>query len=382
MRNYLETIEELAKSKDLHEGAIKNFTKEILLKSSHVLNCRRSNIWLFEEKQTKLVCLLAYDVYKQGFTDGFTLRKEALPNYFKFLSKNKIIISNDAGIEPMNSELLESYIFPNKITSMIDVPLRSEGKMIGVICFEHVENVHDWTVQEEHFTQSVAQLLSLALETNKKREYRDQLEKIILQKEVLLSEINHRVKNNMAVIISLMNLQKHKTKDSYHEYLFEEIKNKVFSMSLIQQQLHTSGSLDSIDLANYLETLLSNLTDSYGLEKNINYKLDLEKNIELDISRAIPCGLISNEVLTNSFKYAFNDKSQTPELAIKLSISGGLIQLVFSDNGAGYDSINKQSGMGLELIHDLAEQIDATIDIKTKNGVTITLVFPNACSII
>ena len=133
MRNYLETIEELAKSKDLHEGAIKNFTKEILLKSSHVLNCRRSNIWLFEEKQTKLVCLLAYDVYKQGFTDGFTLRKEALPNYFKFLSKNKIIISNDTGIEPMNSELLESYIFPNKITSMIDVPLRSEGKMIGVV---------------------------------------------------------------------------------------------------------------------------------------------------------------------------------------------------------------------------------------------------------
>ncbi len=376
MRSYLEVIEEFAISEDLHKGEIENFTKEILMRSATTLNCTRCNIWLFENNQTKLVSLLAYNAVDNSFSNGMALMKDQYPNYFKFLKMNKIIVSNNASEEAINEELLENYIVPNKITSMIDVPLRSEGKMIGVLCFEHVKKLHIWSVEEENFTQSVAQLFSLALETKKKKDYRLQLENIINQKEVLISEINHRVKNNMAVIISLMNLQKRKTKDKYHAKLFEEIKDKVFSMSMIQEQLHTSGTINNIDLGVYLENLLINLNFSYGLEKQIKFNLDLQNKIVLDVSKAIPCGLISNEILTNSFKYAFVDENLTPELTIQLKQKGQFVELVFKDNGIGFHAKSLKSGMGLELIKDLANQIDATLQMNSDNGVGIKLVFP------
>ena len=121
--------------------------------------------------------LLAYDKKNNTFSNDISQVNDDLPKYFKFLKKNELNVSNDAISEPINAELLDSYIIPNKITSMIDVPLRSEGEMIGLICFEHTETPHVWTNDEKKFTQSLAQLLSLALETSKKKEYRIELEK-------------------------------------------------------------------------------------------------------------------------------------------------------------------------------------------------------------
>ncbi|MDC1451199.1 GAF domain-containing protein [Vicingaceae bacterium] len=166
---YLDTIEELSKSAYLHKGKIKKFTKEILIHSSESLLCDRFNAWLFEKDQTKLVSLLSYNRSDHSFNQEVSLSNESLPNDFKFFRKNELIVSDNARNEPMNSELLEGYIKPNKVTSMIDVPLRSEGKMIGVICFEHTNENHSWSDDEQKYTQSMAQLLSLALETNKKR---------------------------------------------------------------------------------------------------------------------------------------------------------------------------------------------------------------------
>lgn len=375
MHNYLETIEELSKSVGLDSGDIDVLTREILARSSNTLGCARCNSWLFEEGQSKLASLLAYTSSSKSFSYEAPLLMEQLPNYFRFLTMNKIIVSNNARDEPMNSELIDGYIAPNEIMSMIDVPLRAEGEMIGVICFEHVKKEHKWSDDEQRFTQAVGQLLSLALETKKKRVYRLELEKLVKQKEVLISEINHRVKNNMAVIISLLNLQNQKTQDPFHSKLFDEVKDKVFSMSMIQEQLHSSGNIDSIDLGSFLENLIANLNISYGQEKDIEINLEMDE-IGIDISRAIPCGLIANEILTNSFKYAFNEQNLLPKLDISLNITGSHGDLTFRDNGPGFDLNKATSGMGLELIKDLAEQIDATMSIAAEKGVLIKLLIP------
>lgn len=118
--------------------------------------CDRCNAWLFEKEQTKLVSLLSYNRSDHSFNQEVSLSNESLPNYFKFFRKNELIVSDNARNEPMNSELLEGYIKPNKVTSMIDVPLRSEGKMIGVICFEHTNENHSWSADEQKYTQSMA----------------------------------------------------------------------------------------------------------------------------------------------------------------------------------------------------------------------------------
>ena len=375
MHNYLKAIEELSKSDNLHGGEITDFTREILIIASNTLGCNGCSAWLFEEDQSKLVSILSYNRCENLFINQTTLNIAQLPNYFKLLKKNEIIVANNARKEPLISELLDSYILPYKITSMIDVPLRSEGKIIGAICFEHVIFQHTWTNDEQKFTQSLAQLLSLSLETRKKREYQIELERIIRQKEILISEVNHRVKNNMSIIISLINLQKQKTKDPYHEGLYEEIKDKVYSISMIQEQLNDIGNIESINLGRYLKNLVTNLNTSYGQEKGIEINLEMEK-VEVDISKAIPCGLIANEILTNSFKYAFDDQNKFPKLSIKLKQTDHTIELTFYDNGSGFDLNSPNSGMGLELIKDLSEQIDASIAFNTENGAVIKLLFP------
>ncbi len=182
---YIDVIEELSKSKYLRQGDITNFSKELLQIAAITLGCRRSNAWLFYKEQAILNSINAFDRETETFSIENSLSRNDLPNYFNYLTKNKIIVSSDAVASEMNAELIQGYIIPNGIKSMIDVTIRSEGEMIGVICFESVESSRKWSVADQKFTQSLAQLFSLTIETNQKNSYRKELEKLVNQKEVL-----------------------------------------------------------------------------------------------------------------------------------------------------------------------------------------------------
>jgi len=300
------------------------------------------------------------------------LNRKDLPEYFKGLVKNEIIVSEDAVAEELNHELVDIYLNPNKIKSMIDIPIRSEGEMIGVVCFEEVNNYRKWTNEEKKFTQSLAQLISIALETNKKKNYRLKLESLVRQKDVLISEINHRVKNNISVIIGLINLQRHKSKDVYHTNLFNEVKDKVFSMSAVQEQLLLSQEVDKINLGDFLSSLLNNLNRSY--EKEVVVMIEKEE-IFIDLTKGIPLGLIANELITNSYKYAFGDLNDSPQLKVKCYKTDCDICVCFEDNGPGYNLTSENVGMGLGIIKDLCDQIDGKIDFVNNNGANTIITF-------
>lgn len=372
---YIQVIEELSNSKYLHQGDIDNFSKEILEIAANTLGCQRTNAWLFNKDKSILRSINAFDTLNATFSIEKELRRTDLPKYFNFLIQNRIIVSVDANSSEMNEELLESYILPNQIKSMIDVPLRSEGKMIGVICFECVNKAYQWTDSDQKFAQSLAQLFSLAYETNQKNIYRIELEKTIAQKEVLLSEINHRVKNNMSVIIGLINLQKTKSKDEYHEDVLEGLKQKIYSMALVQNHLHNNKSLVRVDLSMYLREVIQNLHNSYSQNNEIELNLRLDKMV-IDISKGIPIGLIANEVLTNSFKYAYNGQKSLKKMDVIVKREKNKVDITFKDNGPGYNPKNTQEGMGMELIRDLTGQIDGSLQIHTTNGVEIGISFP------
>ncbi len=373
--DFINTIEGLAKSPHIRSGDIVSYTEEILKESSIALNCERTNAWVFNDLENSLISLNSYRSSINTFKVEGSLNESDLPNYFNYLKKGEIFVSNDAKKAKINSELMSIYIDPLKITAMIDVPIRSEGDMIGVICFEHVEIQHEWTMAEQKFTQSVAQLLSLALETNKKRIYREKLEKTIAEKELLIAEVNHRVKNNMSVIISLLQLQKLKYDDENNSGLFDEVINKVYSMSAIQDRLHMSQDFTEINLGIYVSDLVNNLNETYGTGKNINIKLDLSK-VFLDITKAVPFGLIVNEVLTNSFKYAFEEKNTSPKLEIAIFSKNGKTHARIKDNGPGMKKADLlQGGMGHDIIQNLNKQIEGEITFNSTNGLEMTLIF-------
>jgi two-component sensor histidine kinase len=198
------------------------------------------------------------------------------------------------------------------------------------------------------------------------------------EKEILLKEIHHRVKNNLQVISSLLNLQAGSISDNATKAIVLESQSRVKSMALIHQLLYESEQFSSIDFSKYLHQLMATL---HGTFRNPNQKILYTihaENIFLDIDRAVPLGLITNELVTNAYKYAFeNIEEGIIEIDIKNTGKENYIFKI-SDNGKGLpDSfIPEQSvTLGLKLVKLLTTQIDGKLEINKNNGATIVITF-------
>ncbi|WP_377473427.1 MAG: PAS domain S-box protein [Microcoleus anatoxicus] len=204
------------------------------------------------------------------------------------------------------------------------------------------------------------------------------LQGTLREKEVLLKEIHHRVKNNMQVISSLLELQAQYIDDEATLFLFEESQSRIHSMALIHEQLYQSDNLARIDIQNYVENLAANLFQSFGLyNDSIQINLNIEP-IYLNIETAIPCGLIINELVSNSLKYAFIP-TRKGEITINfLELVDTEFHLSIQDNGRGFPpgfDVENTETLGLRLVKMLAEQLDGEITIESKCGICYNILF-------
>lgn len=196
----------------------------------------------------------------------------------------------------------------------------------------------------------------------------------IKEKEILLSEVFHRVKNNMNIITSLLNLQKDTSTSQETKNALEDSRNRVFSMALVHQKIYQNSSLNHINFKDYVTDLINELCGSFGNEI-IDKELELE-NLELDISYAIPCGLIINELVTNSYKYA-RVEGKKLKISLKLFNKNDEVYLVIKDNGPGvgdFEKLDKDS-LGLFLVKSLSEQIDAKYVFRNTPGCEFEMSF-------
>jgi PAS domain S-box-containing protein len=199
------------------------------------------------------------------------------------------------------------------------------------------------------------------------------------EKEVLLKEIHHRVKNNLQVVSSLLGLQSRTVADSATRKMFQESQNRVHSMALIHESLYKSENLSEIDFPKYIEQLAAHLFRSYGADP-VRVKISaMIDDLRLPIDTAVPCGLIINELVSNSLKYAFPE-GRSGEIRIAMrEEENRCIRLKVSDNGiglpAGVDFTSTKS-LGLRLVHTLADQLGATIKTGSATGAFIALTFP------
>jgi len=196
------------------------------------------------------------------------------------------------------------------------------------------------------------------------------------EKEILLSELQHRVKNNLAVIIGLLNMQKEIATEEESKQFMTEIKGRVLSISMVHDKLLGGGSFSEISLSDYINDLTKEILSGYSTYKGI--KLDIEvQDINMDLSKAVPLGLIINEVLTNSFKHAFNDTIIHPLIRLKIAKTAKGIEVSIFDNGAGFKMPTNKNSLGLGLIKALSEQLDAELTITGSNGTKVQLIVPH-----
>ncbi|GAB6055027.1 response regulator [Methanobacterium movens] len=212
-----------------------------------------------------------------------------------------------------------------------------------------------------------SKLLVSILDITDRKKAEEKIKSSLKEKEVLLQEIHHRVKNNLQIISSLLNLQSSNIRDPVDLEIFQESQYRIKSMALIHEQLYRSRDLASINFATYIKQIMSHLFHSYSFDnKNIKLNLELE-DINLEIDTAIPCGLIVNEIVSNCLKHAFKGRD-SGEIKIVFKEKKGLYHLTISDNGIGFllKKMENSSSLGLKLVQMLVDQIEGELEIDSK----------------
>lgn len=338
------------------------------------------SLWESEEKYRALAENAIDGIYIIS-PDGFEYINPAFEKIFGY--KAKEVCHNDFNffdlIYPEDRELIaereEARQKAKKLPPLYPFRvLTKDGKI------KHVE------VNTVKLPGKKVRILGILRDITERMQAEKQIKASLREKEVLLKEIHHRVKNNMQVISSLLNLQSSRVKDKNVFEMFKKSRDRIRSMALIHEKLYQSKDFARIDLAQYVQGLTVHLFHSYNVDSNvIKLKTEME-DISLDINTAIPCGLIINELVTNSLKHAFPELNSrqgkhktTGEILISIhSDEKDLITLMVADNGVGlpkdFDSKEVKS-LGLQLVNDLVEQLEGSIKLQKKRGTLFKITF-------
>jgi PAS domain S-box-containing protein len=207
-------------------------------------------------------------------------------------------------------------------------------------------------------------------------ESEEKIKKSLKEKEILLQEVHHRVKNNLQIISSILNLQTRTLNDPKILELIKETRYRIMSMAFIHDLLYQTKDFTNIDFSKYLQNITSNIMNTYTHNKNINLHLEIE-SIFLNLDNAIPCGLIVNELITNAFKYAFpSDKKG--EIIVTLKLNNNWVNLSVADNGVGIQEhvdYKTTETLGFQLINSLVTQIDGELIYESNVGTKFILSF-------
>ena len=223
----------------------------------------------------------------------------------------------------------------------------------------------------------VTHCVLVAVDITERKSSEETTQAMLKEKEVLLKEVHHRVKNNLQVISSLLNLQLNVISNKETRELIRESQNRVRSMALIHEKLYQSDNFGQVSLEEYLRSLTRDLFRSYGVG-GVNLKLEVE-DIKVDVDSAIPCGLIVNELVSNALKYAF-PLGREGQVHLKVAmVSRQQVALSVSDNGIGLpaDMASRSANtLGFQLVHMLVKQLRGTLDIVKNGGTTFMITFP------
>ena len=310
-------------------------------------------------------------------------------NYAQSYKQGRTQVVEDiytAGLSQCHIDILVLY----DIRASLVVPILQGEHLWGLFCAYHCSEPRYWRPFEIDLLKQLATHMAIAIqqselyqqvqmELESRKRAEEQLKVSLKEKELLLKEVHHRVKNNLQIISSLLRLQSDYIKDEKALASFKDSQNRIRSMALIHEKLYQSKDLFRIDFAEYIRDLTGNLLRSYTARSQaITLRINA-KDIWLNLDTAISCGLIINELVSNSLKHAFTPAN--PENRIEVNIhssSNNKFILTVRDNGVGFPQdldFQDTESLGLQLVCTFIEQLEGTIELDRSQGTTFTMKF-------
>ena len=344
----------------------RTLAENMLRESEQQLNSLVQNVQaavIVHDADTKIVVsnIMAQELL--GLTEEQVLGKAVIDPYWKFLRQDQSILPY--GEFPVNQVISSRQPL---IDFIVAIQRPDKDELVWVL----VNAVPVFKNKKE-----IYQIIITFTDITERKQAEEQIKSNLKEKETLLHEIHHRVKNNLTVIASLLKLQANSMEDERIKAALSDSQSRVQAMSDIHEILYTSENLSTLDMNSYLTKLTRDVIQNYTLGTKVNFKIEAEL-ILVGSRQASPIGLIVNELITNSLKYAFPDTKEG-EIKINLQKTADQIELTYMDNGIGipenFDWYNTKS-MGLNLVKILAEnQLDGSIDMESNNGTKFTIKF-------
>ncbi len=367
----LDEIDSLSKisvtEDDSNGNNLLTFMYEFASRAIDFLNIERINIWLLNKERNAIFSIAEYDKRNNSFSHHTWIYEKDVPHYFQHLLEDKIILAPNIHEHPATSEFSNNYAKQYEVISLMDIPLRLNGKLIGVMCFEKTGNVpRVFNELEQTFAISLAQLALAQIENNRRKAIQKKLMEALKEKELLIKELHHRVKNNFSVLVSLLRISKENVKKEKEE-IFDAFEHQVFSMLKVHELLLESNTHQTINLPTYLKKLSEEFLSSYSEFKGqINFHIE-EKKFEISAKYAINLGLMITEIFLNSIKYCILPHKGTFDFTFNV-LSEDKAQIVLGDS-CTFDfesAMNHQHSLGLSIIKDLAESSDFQVKYPSK----------------
>ncbi|CAG5076961.1 histidine kinase dimerization/phosphoacceptor domain -containing protein [Parvicella tangerina] len=257
----------------------------------------------------------------------------------------------------------------------VELKCRAKGDDCCLFVMAHPQKINEHLDKDEELKDS-----SAPYEIPKffeRKQVEQELISSLEEKTMLLQEVHHRVKNNLQIISSLLNLQSQYFEGADSLAKFNDMRNRIKAIAMVHERFYKSDDVQHANFTEYIGSIVDLLRETFGTEIHINLNTDKVLETKVPIEKAIPCGLVINEIVTNAMKHAFTeDQKSAPTINIELELNDHRTKMVISDNGRGLPEdfdINQSDSLGLELVCSLVDQLEGSIDVKSNNGTTFVL---------
>lgn len=308
--------------------------------------------------------------------------------------RDGINVANDRWFEMFGykpEEIEDSYEFFFSIVHPEDVDLilseigkieRGEKESFEVIVRvksksgEYITILDKGTGLEFDSDGHLIRMIGTHLDITKQLELQSELQRSIDEKNVLLSEIHHRVKNNLAIVSGLLEIKAIESDNKELSSTLMDMGQRIKSIAGVHEQLYNNNNFIEIPILKYINSLISNINATMFNKKNVAFSINISPDIQININQAVPIGLLVNELITNSFKYAFIDEAH-PKIELRLISKEDTYYFTYSDNGTGFDEkvFKEAKSLGLTLIKTLLAQLEADYNFETDNGFRLEFEF-------